>query len=119
MNLIADKPSRKSIVNKDELQIKMKKPKTIIIDVRPLEEYRNLHLPGAVSIPLSTLKTRLNEIPKEKEVITYCRDNYCILADKAVNILLDKGFDAKRLDIGLVEWKKAGLPIESDVSSES
>jgi len=119
MNLIADKPSRKSIVNQEEMKLKLKKKNTLIVDVRPVEEYINIHLPGAVSIPLSTLEKRMDEIPRNKEVITYCRDNYCILADKAVNMLLDKGYDAKRLDIGLIDWKQAGLPVESGAVLES
>ena len=113
MNLIADKPSRLSIVGIDEMQKKLKDSHSLIVDVRPQEEYITLHLPGAVSIPLQSLESRIEEIPKDKEIITYCRDHYCILADKAVNILLDKGYDAKRLDIGLIDWKHAGLPIET------
>jgi len=119
MNLISDKPSRKSIVGMEEMQKKLNLNSTLIVDVRPLEEYMNIHLPGAISIPLSTLETRMDEIPIDKEVITYCRDHYCILADKAVNILLDKGYDAKRLDIGLIDWKQAGLPIETGGELES
>lgn len=118
MNLIADKPSRISIVNKEEMFEKLSCTSTVIIDVRPEEEYKNIHLPGAISIPLSTLENRIDEIPIDKEIITYCRDHYCILADKAVNLLLSKGFDAKRMDIGIIDWKSAGLPVESGYKSE-
>lgn len=113
MNLISDKPSRKETISIEEMQHKLKDKSTLIIDVRPLEEFMTFHLPGAVSIPLPVLEDRIDEIPKDKEVITYCRDSYCILADKAVNFLLDKGYDAKRLDIGLIDWKHAGYPLES------
>lgn len=114
MNLIADKPSRISVVRLEEMQKKIKDKSALIVDVRPEEEFRNIHLPGAISIPLSTLEKRLDEIPRDKEIITYCRDNYCILADKAVNILLKEGFDAKRMDIGIIDWRHAGLPIETE-----
>ncbi|MBI9097129.1 MAG: ArsR family transcriptional regulator [Spirochaetaceae bacterium] len=113
MNLIADKPSRVSILDMNEMKKKLGQESALIVDVRPKEEFRTLHLPGAVSIPLNDLEERIAEIPKEKEIITYCRDNYCILADKAVNILLDRGFDAKRMNIGIIDWKHAGLPIET------
>jgi len=113
MNLISDKPSRISILQKGEVKLKLNKKSSVIIDVRPQEEFLNLHLPGAISIPLEDLKERIDEIPLNKEIITYCRDNYCILADKAVNILLNEGFDAKRMDIGIIDWKHAGLPIET------
>lgn len=111
MNLISDKPSRISIVQKEEVLEKLEGQETLIIDVRPYEEFCNIHLPGAISIPLSVLEERMLEIPIEREIITYCRDNYCILADKAVNLLLNEGFDAKRMDIGILDWKHAGLPI--------
>lgn len=113
MDLISDKPSRISILKILEVKKKIDEKSSLIIDVRPEEEFRNIHLPGAISIPLDALEKRLNEIPKNREIITYCRDNYCILADKAVNILLDKGYDAKRMDVGIIDWKHAGLPIET------
>lgn len=113
MNLISDKPSRLSIVTKDEMLHRLDERSAFIIDVRPVLEYRQLHLPGAVSIPLPELPDRLEEIPENREIITYCRDHYCVLADKAVNLLLEKGYDAKRMDIGLIDWKLAGLPVET------
>lgn len=113
LNLISDKPSRMNIVDMDELRQIISDGSAVIIDVRPETEYRTLHLPKALSIPLDQLEDRYNEIPEDKEVITYCRDNYCILADKAVNFLLKKGRKAKRLDIGILNWKLAGLPVET------
>ncbi|MBN2659453.1 MAG: metalloregulator ArsR/SmtB family transcription factor [Spirochaetales bacterium] len=113
MNLISDKPSRIAIVNMDEMKEIIAVGSAVIIDVRPESEYKTLHLPGAISIPLDELEDRYREIPAENDVITYCRDNYCILADKAVNFLLNKGRNAKRLDIGILNWKQAGLPVET------
>jgi rhodanese-related sulfurtransferase/predicted transcriptional regulator len=118
MNLIADKPSRSNIVDLDEMKQIIKEQTALIIDVRPEMEYRNLHLPGAISIPLDELESRLDEIPMNRDIVTYCRDNYCILADKAVNFLLQKGREAKRLDIGILNWKLAGLPVESGIEEK-
>lgn len=41
------------------------------VDVRSREDYRQLHIPGALSIPLAELSARLGEVPRGKPVITY------------------------------------------------
>lgn len=96
----------------DELWSRIKSNDVIIIDVRPHEEYKNGHIKGSVSFPLAELKDRLTEIPKEREVVAYCRGPYCVLAPEAVSILKNNGFNAVRLEDGLPEWKAAGLPVE-------
>ena len=84
----------------------------IIIDVRPSEEYDALHLKGAVSIPLTELRRRLREIPRDREVVAYCRGPYCVYAPEGVRLLRSKGYAARRLEDGLPEWRAAGLPVE-------
>jgi len=83
-----------------------------VLDVRPPEEYAAGHLPGALNVPLADLEDRLSELPKEHEVVAYCRGPYCALAYEAVARLRQRGFAARRLEDGFPEWKKAGLPIE-------
>jgi len=50
----------------------VKKHKAVWVDVRPKESYEQGHIPGALSIPLGDLMTRLREIPPGKMIITYC-----------------------------------------------
>src|SRR5437763_1431750 len=83
----------------------------VVLDVRPTEEFRAGHLPPAISIPLAELRRRLRELPRDKEVVAYCRGPYCAFAHKAVRILEQAGFRARRLEDGLPEWKAAGLPV--------
>jgi rhodanese-related sulfurtransferase/DNA-binding transcriptional ArsR family regulator len=83
-----------------------------VIDVRPPEEYRAGHVPGAVNVPLEELETRLREFDQDREVIAYCRGPYCLLAFEAVARLRDKGVPARRLQDGFPEWQLAGLPVE-------
>ena len=52
-------------------------------------------------------------LPKRKEVVAYCRGPYCIYADDAVRLLRKRGLKTRRLEVGLPEWRRAGLPIES------
>ena len=99
-------------VSKDELLSLINSGGVVVIDVRPEEEYKNGHIKGAISIPLSELKNRLNEIPVNHEVVAYCRGPYCVLAPEAVKIFKDNGYTALRLSEGLPEWKEAGLPVE-------
>jgi len=86
----------------------------LILDVRPAEEYAAGHLPAAQSIPLAELRRRLRSLPRDQEVVAYCRGPYCAFAHKAVRVLHQAGFKARRLEDGLPEWKAAGLPVVSD-----
>ena len=83
-----------------------------VLDVRPPEEFAAGHLPNAINIPMKELKRRLGELPRDQEVVAYCRGPYCILAYEAVAELRRRGFTARRLEDGLPEWKLAGLPVE-------
>jgi rhodanese-related sulfurtransferase len=98
-------------VSADELQRRLNDGKTILIDVRPAEEFSNAHIAGAVSIPLKELENRLKELPKRAEIVAYCRGPYCVQSDTAVSLLGRRGFKARRLEIGLPDWRARGLPI--------
>ena len=88
----------------------------VVLDVRPQPEYDAGHIPGAISVPLSDVKSRLREVPRGGEVVAYCRGPYCLFADEAVRILTDEGRTAARLEEGFPEWKAAGLPVEQSVT---
>ncbi len=106
--LIGDFKTDKNILESitlDDLLARSKKEKVMLIDVRPEEEYNSGHIPNAVSIPLSQLKKRLNELPKNKTIIAYCRGPLCVMSADAVKILNDKKFKAIRMEEGYVEWK--------------
>lgn len=85
-----------------------------VIDVRPSEEYDQGHVPGALSIPLNKLMSRLQDLSVKREVVAYCRGPWCVLAFEAVARLRKAGFAARRLDHGLPEWRRAGLPVVSN-----
>jgi rhodanese-related sulfurtransferase len=84
----------------------------IVIDVRPEEEFAAGHLPYARSLPLTELKKRLKQLPKDKPVVAYCRGPFCLMAQDAVALLQKRGFHAQHLDDGVAEWRARGLPIE-------
>jgi rhodanese-related sulfurtransferase len=83
-----------------------------VIDVRPADEYAAGHIAGAISLPIKELKGRVNELPKNREVVAYCRGRYCVYSLEAVAILRKRGFKARRAGDGLAEWRAEGLPVE-------
>ena len=83
----------------------------VVLDVRPAPEHAAGHLPGAVSIPFGELRRRLAELPRDREIVAYCRGPYCAFAHEAVTLLREEGFSARRLEDGLPEWQAAGLVV--------
>jgi rhodanese-related sulfurtransferase/DNA-binding transcriptional ArsR family regulator len=103
-------------VSIDELLQKIEHENVVLLDVRPEEEYEAGHIANAVSIPFDKLSKRLKELPKNKEIIAYCRGPFCVFADEAIQLLLKNKFKAKRLEEGFPDWKLKGLPIEVNSS---
>jgi len=97
-------------MSRKELNRSLRDGLITVLDVRPEDEYAAGHVPKAINIPLRELKRRLRQIPKNREVIAYCRGPYCVLAFEAVAILRQRGFKVRRLEDGYPEWKAAGLP---------
>lgn len=99
-------------IGPDELMSRLASDSVTLLDVRPADEFHAGHLPGATNIELETLEARVAELPRDKEVIAYCRGPYCILSFQAVQALRARGFNVRRLRDGLPEWKASGRPVE-------
>jgi rhodanese-related sulfurtransferase len=99
-------------VDKEELLRLMKDEAVTVIDVRPQVEYAQGHISAARSVPIEDLRRRLTELPRDLEVVAYCRGPYCVYSDDAVRLLHEHGFKARRLSEGFPEWRAAGYPIE-------
>jgi rhodanese-related sulfurtransferase len=82
-----------------------------VLDVRPIEEYNAGHIPGSLSIPLKELKLHLTKLPRNQEIVAYCRGPYCVLSIQAVEMLRAKGFQAVRLEEGIQDFRAMGFPI--------
>jgi rhodanese-related sulfurtransferase len=94
-----------------ELRRRLKDGSVVVLDVRPEGEYHAGHIAGARSVPLAELKARFREIPKDQEVVAYCRGPYCVFADEAVALLRAHGYRARRFELGFPDWKAHGLPV--------
>jgi DNA-binding transcriptional ArsR family regulator len=104
-------PDDTEAVGTGELRRRLGDGGTLILDVRPATEFESAHLPGAVSIPLEELADRIAELPRDAEIVAYCRGRYCVLAHEAVRLLAAHGLRAKRADEGILEWRLAGIPV--------
>ena len=104
--------SKLRTITRDALRSRLRDGDVVVLDVRPEPEYTAGHIRGAITIPISDLKSRLGEIPDGAEVVAYCRGPYCVYADDAVRLMTRNGLDAARLEDGFPEWAAARLPIE-------
>ena len=98
-------------VSRDELVDRLRSGTATVLDVRPEDDFRQGHLPGALNIPLAQLERLLAELPADREIVAYCRGPWCVLSFEAVAALRQRGYQARRLEDGFPEWKVAGLPI--------
>jgi len=99
-----------------ELRRLLDEGRVTLLDVRPALEYQQGHIPNARSIPVAELERRLAEVPRNREVVAYCRGPYCVYSDEAGQFLQEHGFKARRLEEGFPEWRAAGLPVETTVA---
>jgi rhodanese-related sulfurtransferase/DNA-binding transcriptional ArsR family regulator len=104
---------RLQAVSIKELRRRIDERSVVVLDVRPEVEYEAGHVHGARSIPITELRTRLKDLPKNREIVAYCRGPYCVFADEAVAVLRNNGYKAFRLEGGFPDWAIQGLPTSS------
>jgi rhodanese-related sulfurtransferase/DNA-binding transcriptional ArsR family regulator len=98
-------------VDQEQLLSQVRGGEVVVLDVRPPEEYRAGHIPGALSVPLEELEQRLSRLPRRRQVVAYCRGPYCVLAVEAVALLRRRGFKAVRLEAGVHDWRRRGYRV--------
>jgi rhodanese-related sulfurtransferase len=100
------------VIGRAELARRLQRGDITVLDVRPTAEFEAGHIAGATSVPIEELRRHLRALPKDADVVAYCRGPYCVYADDAVRELTKRGFRARRLEDGYPEWRRAGLPID-------
>jgi rhodanese-related sulfurtransferase len=98
-------------VDRKELLARVRQGAVTVLDVRPVEEFKAGHVAGALSIPLKELKLHLSELPRNQEIVAYCRGPYCVLSVEAVEILRAEGFQAIRIEEGIQDFRSMGFSI--------
>jgi rhodanese-related sulfurtransferase len=67
---------------------------------------------------VADLKARQKQLPKDREVVAYCRGPYCVMAAEAVELLRKKGFKAHRIEQGVTDWRARGWHVDSAAASQ-
>lgn len=102
----------------EELLNRVQTGDVVLLDLRPEEEYAAGHLPRAVSVPYDELSQRMSELPRDREIVAYCRGPFCVAAIRSIAELRDRGFRARRLAPGIAEWTAAGRQLEQANAQE-
>ena len=106
-----DQPDRLTRLDRKELMAQARRGEVVVLDVRPSEEFDAAHLPFARSMPLPELAQRLAELPRDVEIVAYCRGPVCLMSDAAVQLLREHGLRACKTLDGVSEWQAAGLAL--------
>jgi rhodanese-related sulfurtransferase len=83
-----------------------------LVDVRADHEWEAGRIAGATHVPLPELPARLEEIDKDRPVVVYCRGGN--RSSMATDALAEAGYDAVKLDEGIVGWSEEKLPLEPE-----
>ncbi len=113
---MAGQPASLLAESREQLLERARQGEVVVIDVRPDSEFTAGHLPFARSMPLTELAQRLAELPRDKEIVAYCRGPFCLLSDDAVALLGAEGFRVRKIRDGVSEWAAAGLPLEQEAA---
>ena len=113
LDQMAANPGQLAPVDREALMAQARRGEVVVIDVRPSDEYAVAHLPFARSMPLTEVEQHLASLPRDKEIVAYCRGPFCLLSDEAVALLQARGYRARKVSDGVSEWQAAGLPLAS------
>ncbi len=100
-------------ISRDELAARLAEGAVTVLDVRPADEFADGHIPGAVNMSVVKLDQFLAALDRNSEIVAYCRGPYCVYAHQAVAFLRKNGFNARRLDGGLPEWREEGRAVQA------
>lgn len=91
-------------------------PNALVLDVREPEEFARAHVPGAVNIPQADLATRLDDIPRDRPILTICHSGMRSL--RSAQFLRQEGYQAVATVAGGTRaWIHAGRPVEATDTS--
>jgi rhodanese-related sulfurtransferase len=89
-----------------------------LVEVLPHEEYQELHLPGAIHLPLKELDAqRAKQLDRERPVVVYCWDALCDMSPRAATRLEQLGFEVYDYALSKIDWMAHGLPMEGTAAA--
>jgi hydroxyacylglutathione hydrolase len=98
-------------VDVDTVEAIRQNPAVYLLDVREPDEYAAGHIPGITLIPMGEVAARLDELPRDKEIIVTCRTGN--RSSQVADLLREQGFtNVHNMTGGIVAWEEAGYPVE-------
>lgn len=101
-----------SPVTTSELAEIVESHEALLVDLRPSDEFEAAHIPGARSMPFTSLAKTARTLPRRPRILAYCRGKYCLNGRRGVATLLDAGLRAEGLAFGVPEWRAEGRALE-------
>mgnify|MGYP003489136895 FL=1 len=110
---LAAEPALVPISQEALLERQQKGDETLyVLDVRSPEEYASGHVPGAINIPYDQIASRMAEVPKDQDVVLYCKSGR--RAGIAAEVLAGQGYERlQHLEGDIVAWVEKGRPLET------
>ncbi len=86
-------------------------PKPLLVDVREMDEFRDVRVEGAALVPMSSFAERHAELPKDRPLLVMCAGGTRSAA--ATAFLLRGGWtDVVNVEGGITAWQRLGLPVQ-------
>ena len=85
-------------------------PDAVLIDVRSPIEFECEHIDGAINIPLESLESRFEEVPRKGQLVMVCRSGK--RAERGAYTLMGRAFQPQVLEGGMIAWRQAGMPVK-------
>lgn len=101
-------------LSREQLAARLAEGSVTVLDVRPADEFAAGHIPGARNTTLAEIDRIAPTLDPASEIVAYCRGPCCVYAHQAVAALRKHGFNARRLEGGLPEWREDGRPVLID-----
>ena len=98
---------------------RLREGRAVVVDVRPAEEYRAGHIPGAFSVPVAELDRRLAELPRRRRSSRTAAGPYCVYALRGRQPAPRTRPRAPAPREGVPEWRAAGLPVDATAAHDA
>ncbi len=109
--LLNERKKSGKVIGQHELVSLINSGEALLVDVRAANDFSQGHIQGAINIPHTKMSNRFVELEKEKSKLVVLTDQYGQHAPSAGKLLMSKGFEVRRLNGGMIEWKEQNMPV--------
>tara|TARA_B100001115_G_C15799946_1_gene395485 strand:+ start:177 stop:590 length:414 start_codon:yes stop_codon:yes gene_type:complete len=109
--LLNERKKSGKVIGQHELVSLINSGEALLVDVRAANDFSQGHIQGAINIPHTKMSNRFVELEKEKSKLVVLTDQYGQHAASVGKLLMSKGFEVRRLNGGMIEWKEQNMPV--------